>query len=210
MSKLKGKNIFFTSDLHFGHSKCIEYSCRPFKTVEEMNEKLIRNWNSVVKDNDLVYVLGDFFMYLSKDELREITSKLKGTKICVRGNHDMSPNEMINIGFAACVESAEIVIAGERVLLSHYPYKRPWYFTVFYDILHKINSKKFFKPRKFVRQLEDRGLWLLHGHVHSTRKLYVPGKKMIHIGVDAWDYKPVPLQRVGDMIEKIRRGQYQE
>lgn len=208
--RLKGKRIFFTSDLHFGHSKCIEYCSRPFNSVEDMTLKLIRNWNKVVKENDLVYVLGDFSMYLTKPQLREIVSKLNGTKILVRGNHDMSPSEMLNIGFHAVVENAEIVIAGERVLLSHYPYKRPWYFTLFYDILHKINSRKFFRPRKFVKQLKDKGMWLLHGHTHSKTKVVYKGKNMIHVGVDAWDFTPVCIQRIGQIITEIKNGKYKE
>ena len=55
--------IFFTSDLHFGHKNIIRFDNRPFSTVEEMDEALIRNWNAKVSDEDTVYVLGDISWY---------------------------------------------------------------------------------------------------------------------------------------------------
>ena len=47
--------IFFTSDTHFGHKAIIQFAKRPCQNVEEMNEMLISNWNSVVKKGDTVY-----------------------------------------------------------------------------------------------------------------------------------------------------------
>lgn len=51
--------IWFTSDLHLGHRAAISMCKRPFETVEEMNKILIYNFNSCVKKNDTVYILGD-------------------------------------------------------------------------------------------------------------------------------------------------------
>ena len=57
--KFETQNIFFTSDFHVGHTNVIRFDGRPFKDVDEMNQSLIDNWNSVVGDEDVVFYLGD-------------------------------------------------------------------------------------------------------------------------------------------------------
>lgn len=79
--------IFFTSDLHFGHKNIIRFDNRPFSTVEEMDEALIRNWNAKVSDEDTVYVLGDISWY-NDAKTSEIINSLHGHKILIKGNHD--------------------------------------------------------------------------------------------------------------------------
>ena len=54
------KNVFVTSDLHFYHNNIIKLCNRPYKDLEEMHIALINNWNSVVTNEDDVYILGDF------------------------------------------------------------------------------------------------------------------------------------------------------
>ena len=65
----------------------IEYCNRPFKDTNEMNEYIIQKWNSVVKENDIVYHLGDVG-FGTTEMLKELVSRLNGTKILLRGNHD--------------------------------------------------------------------------------------------------------------------------
>lgn len=76
-------NIFFTSDLHLGHANIIKYCDRPFATVLEMNEEIIKRHNSVVGKNDIVYDLGDFCF--GKDEY---SHRLNGKRIRINGSHD--------------------------------------------------------------------------------------------------------------------------
>jgi calcineurin-like phosphoesterase family protein len=79
---------YIMSDLHFGHRNIIKYSgeFRGGTNSEEHDEWLIGQWNSVVKKNDLVYVLGDVAM--TEDALKKVRF-LKGQKILIRGNHDV-------------------------------------------------------------------------------------------------------------------------
>ena len=55
-----GGRIFFTSDTHFGSSRAMTLSRRPFTSAKEMDAALILNWNNIVASDDVVYHLGDF------------------------------------------------------------------------------------------------------------------------------------------------------
>lgn len=76
--------IFVISDLHLGHKNIIKICNRPFKSVEEMDNTIINNWNTTVSDNDIVYVLGD----LAYKNVNEYLNKLNGKIILIKGNHD--------------------------------------------------------------------------------------------------------------------------
>jgi len=60
-------NYWWTSDYHFSHFNIIRYCNRPFKTVEEMNETIIRKHNERVKPKDTVFFLGDFIFKGGKE-----------------------------------------------------------------------------------------------------------------------------------------------
>lgn len=63
-----------------------------------MDVSLIKKWNSVVSNDDEVYVLGDFGA--DKKEA-DVLSKLNGKKYLIKGNHDVHSNEYYrNAGFA--------------------------------------------------------------------------------------------------------------
>ncbi len=90
------RNIWVISDTHFGHSNIIRYCGRPFNDAKEMDEKLVENWNSVVKDEDIVYHLGDVYMGVSG---RDALSKLKGRKRLILGNHDDGKDQFLHKSF---------------------------------------------------------------------------------------------------------------
>lgn len=78
---------FIIADTHFAHDKIIGYCSRPFKSSFEMDETLIKNWNKVVSNNDIIIHLGDFCLG-SKSYCRQIVKRLNGRKILIKGNHD--------------------------------------------------------------------------------------------------------------------------
>lgn len=134
---------FYISDFHFGHSNIIKFDNRPFSTVEEMDNTLINNWNSVVEKDDTVYILGDF-CWQSEDRWIEILKQLKGNKILIRGNHDpWHLSQQLRNMFKDVKDYKEVKDSGRRVLLSHYP--MPFYRGAYNpDIIH------------------------LFGHIHTT------------------------------------------
>ena len=85
-------NIFFTADMHFGHENMISFvdyngqKIRPFNTCQECDELMIENWNSMVKPQDKIYVLGD--ICFNKNLGDKIMPRLNGKKCLIRGNHD--------------------------------------------------------------------------------------------------------------------------
>ena len=70
---------YFTSDLHLGHRNIIRLCNRPFATIEEMDETLIRNWNAKVTNGDTVYILGDL-LFRNEKPAEEYLKQLKGKK----------------------------------------------------------------------------------------------------------------------------------
>lgn len=79
-------SVYFTSDTHFSGQRALEFSKRPFKDIKEMNNYIINEWNRTVKDNDIVYHLGDFGNY-------NVLKKLKGKVILILGNYEIKDIE---------------------------------------------------------------------------------------------------------------------
>lgn len=168
--------IWFTSDLHLGHKAAINMCERPFETVEEMNETLIRNFNSCVKKNDKVYILGDIAHRMPVAEVNRWIERLNGKKILCKGNHDKRYNAE---SFEGIYDFLEISIHGINVSLMHYP-MMSW-------------------PKSHYSSLH------LHGHIHSRGDYNLQQKKegilRYDVGVDANDYYPVSIEQVKEFFK---------
>lgn len=172
--------IYFISDTHFYHKNIIKYCNRPFNSVEEMNENLIKNWNEVILQDDTVYHLGDFALG-NKELSLNIVSKLNGQKFLVLGNHDKwSIDDYENHGFKV-LKNAPIKLVEYKLVLSHYP-------TPDIQI-----------PKGYIN---------LHGHIHD-KSLYNDFDKFepcnysldkhINLSCDVTDFKPVSLKQILDL-----------
>lgn len=110
---------FVIADTHFGHENIIRYCDRPFESVEQMDEALISNWNNRVRNDDIVWVLGDFALG-SKDYVKSITKKLNGRKKLILGNHDRYRESFYrDCGFEFV--SPYPVLIEDFIILSHAP-----------------------------------------------------------------------------------------
>lgn len=117
----KGDKIFFVSDTHYGHSNIIGFCKRPFENVEEMDKKLIENWNNKVPKDGIVLHLGDFawggFNFWEK-----IREQLNGDIILIKGNHDIKNLTPQAVGlFKHVTQQMRIEIEGRRIWLNHFP-----------------------------------------------------------------------------------------
>jgi calcineurin-like phosphoesterase family protein len=110
-------DVFVIADTHFGHANMLRFEpvARPFASIEEHDETLVSNWNSVVGHGDSVWHLGDV-AFGGVDTLRRIMPRLNGSKRLVLGNHAKHVPFLIDY-FTRITGGAR-----ERdFLLTHYP-----------------------------------------------------------------------------------------
>jgi calcineurin-like phosphoesterase family protein len=187
-------SVFFTSDHHFFHANIIlpNYSNRPFTSVEEMNRELIARWNSVIQPSDKVYVVGDF-AFGKLENVKKIVDQLNGYKILIRGNHDRGKDQMLKSGFNEVHDQIYLDVAGQQVLLHHYPYRPS------NDEIKRMNEDPgAYKLKNLNRRPENKGLFLIHGHVHDV---WLQKDKMINVSVEMWDYFPASITQIEKMIQ---------
>lgn len=150
--------LFASSDHHFYHKNIIKYAERPFDITDENcvidNAKLmIENHNAVVKDDDIVLLVGDLSCGLKgrEEHFQGLLKLLNGKKILIRGNHDYQPKEFyLDAGFVDVVDYIEV----GKYFISHYPcYESKWNRAQEKSQLNVINRE----TCEFV----------IHGHIHN-------------------------------------------
>lgn len=177
---------YYIADCHFGHRNVINFDHRPYSTIEEMDDDMIKKWNSKVGPNDTVYVLGDFVWVTNENYLKNTVKKLKGKKILIKGNHDRIHSKNVASLFSEIVPYKEISDEGFNLYLSHYFI--PLYNKHYYD-----NNI------------------LLYGHSHNTKeadleeemKKFILSKGIPHesynVGACWLNYEPCTLKEIFDL-----------
>lgn len=117
--------IFFCSDLHFGHRNVIDFERHQFKTIEDHDNFIIRNYNKVIKENDICYILGDLSILTvaNKDILIDYFKRLNGIKIIIKGNHDSASNNFYESLDGVAKVYDKPFYFSKRIVLSHEPIK---------------------------------------------------------------------------------------
>ena len=122
VTKFTGNGLWFISDTHWNHSMILQLCNRPFSSIEEHDQALIDNWNSVVKMEDTVFHLGDF-CFGGAPKWKEIRDQLNGHIILILGNHDMrNITQGVMSMFDYVAQQMRIVVDGRTVYLNHFPF----------------------------------------------------------------------------------------
>lgn len=173
-------NTFFTSDHHFDHTNIIKYSKRPYRSIGEMNEDLIRRWNEVVGDDDVVYHLGDFTLG-DTSVAKRFFAQLNGDIRYVKGSHDKwdygrphlltkSSKPVVYLG--SLYEVYAIDPSLNPIVLCHYAMLR-WNHS-------------------------HHGAFHLFGHSHGN--LEKPAPRSMDVGVDCTNLTPITFQQILEHI----------
>jgi calcineurin-like phosphoesterase family protein len=175
---------FFTSDLHFNHENIIAYCNRPFSSVEEMNRIITLRWNSVVKDSDTTYMLGDFALG-PKWKWPEFRAHLNGRIVFIRGNHDY-PTAKFNL-----------MMLPDDIVVDDYRYES----DSDYGDIHLAHIPMRGDPdRGYVRSMVEADpddTMFFCGHVHNAWT--VDGGDQwttINVGCDRWGFTPRTLDEI--------------
>lgn len=107
--------IYYTADTHFGDEFMITAFHRPFQSVQEMNLVLVKNWNETVKEDDIVFHLGDL-----GEDFPLYQERLNGRIFIVAGNHDLELLENMEFTPNIIGVSFDSLIRGDKIL-SHIP-----------------------------------------------------------------------------------------
>lgn len=160
--------VFVTADTHFGHKKIIEFepTLRPFATIEQHDEELVRRWNDTVRPKDTVWHLGDVVFGAIN---LPILGRLNGLKHLIMGNHDHYPAE----DYLRYFRHLHGTVENRGYIMSHVPV-HPQQLTRFKGNIHgHMHAKTMEDPRYACVSMEHTGLTpiLLDTVIHRLENL---------------------------------------
>lgn len=182
--------VYFTSDLHLGHTAVLAFAQRPWATIEEHDAAIIDNINATVGHNDELYILGDFTFRFMNDDVKPYLDAIRcHNRWLVLGNHDKAGYLRKPGAFKGVAPYMELREQGRLCVLSHYP-MLDWNLA---PVHHGVDLAK--------------SSYMLHGHIHSQGRGYNgdcarEGIWRYDVGVDANGYKPVSFEEIDEFIKE--------
>lgn len=168
---------FFTADAHFTYKDdtIIYREFRPFKTLEEMNDKIIKIWNDQARKDDTIYCLGDFINYHWEDldykTHLSLVKKIKAKVILILGNNE---ERVLNNDFN-----------NDFKKFKKYLISLGFYGVIRHDLILKIGDHNYYlthKPSDCRKESE----YNLFGHIHKSAFVKRYG---FNVGVDNHYFK---------------------
>ena len=209
-------SVWFTADLHFNHGNIIKYLNRPFmnnheselvrqehekstdsyrwpeslkalhirrETVRRHDEAIASNINTLVAPEDVLWILGDF-CFGTPAEWAAARNRINCQHVnLIVGNHDEEAEERYGLRlwdfFEEVYDLRNLQIEGQKITLCHYAM----------DVWHK----------------SHRGAFHVYGHTHGNLPLR-ENKLSCDVGVDAWDFKPVSMDQIREVMLSKKRN----
>ena len=183
--------IFVTSDTHFGHDREFLWGPRGFANYRDHDEYIIKQWNSVVGPNDIVYHLGDV-MLGDNDYGMNCLRQLNGTIYIIPGNHDTSTRIKLykTLENVHVLESGIPGLTAAAVTLKYKKYN-------FYLSHHPTMTSNLEKAPHLRMHLIN-----LFGHTHQQKRFYEDMPYMFHVGMDSNNCTPVLLDDAIEMMKE--------
>jgi len=164
--------VRFIADLHLSHTNMA--TRRGFSTVEQHDEHIIEKWNSVVKKQDVTYILGDVTM--EKSAPYHLLDRLNGLKHVVLGNHDRRQDVRKLLEH---VESVAGMVQYKGAILTHCP-------------IHPMELEHRF-PKNIHGHIHDKQVMLFH----PDDPYQSPNPSYICVSCERVDYTPKTLEELG-------------
>jgi calcineurin-like phosphoesterase family protein len=198
--KIVAKNVWFTSDSHFGHTNIcrgvskwntgdeeeFNAATRNFPDLETMNEHIVENINNCVGENDWLIHLGDFsFGGIENIEVFRSQIKCKNIVLII-GNHDHhiennKDNVRKHFRHVAHYEELDVTVENRlgankhKFVLCHYP------------IVSWNNM--------------PRGAFMLHGHQHLKGDARFGEGRRMDVGMcGSLEFRPYHIDEVLELL----------
>jgi len=198
--KIVAKNVWFTSDSHFGHTNIcrgvskwntgdeeeFNAATRNFPDLETMNEHIVENINNCVGENDWLIHLGDF-SFGGIENIEVLRSQIKCKNIVlIIGNHDHhiennKENVRKHFRHVAHYEELDVTVENRlgankhKFVLCHYP------------IVSWNNM--------------PRGAFMLHGHQHLKGDSRFGEGRRMDVGMcGSPEFRPYHIDEVLELL----------